>query len=64
MPAVEVTLHRADEKGQDIINELLKDADNAMQVDCAGPDVTFVVQGWFVFPKGSLAVRHDVDGPS
>lgn len=45
---------RADEKASDIISELLKDADNAMQVDCASQKVTFIVQGWFVFPKGSM----------
>ena len=57
---VDVVTYRADERTQDIIDALLEEADNAMHVDCAGPTVPFVVQGWFVFPKGSLTM--DVPG--
>ena len=51
---------REDEDVNAIIRELLLGSDNAMLVDCAGPTVHFVVQGWFVFPKGSLSKAPDV----
>lgn len=61
---MEVTLYRADEPADDIIHELIGDADNAMQVDCADPNVKFMVKGWFVFPKGSLVKSPTVAGPT
>lgn len=59
---MEVNEYRAKERPEKIINELLRDADNAMKVDCADPRVRFVVDGYFVFPKGSLA--KPVDAPA
>lgn len=53
---------RADEDADTIIRELLKGADNAMRVDCASLRVTFVVAGFFVFPKGSLNPVLEVEG--
>jgi len=58
----EVVGYRADEEGSAIIRELLKGADNAMKVDCASQRVTFVVAGWFVFPKGSMNPVVEVEG--
>jgi hypothetical protein len=57
---VNVVEYREDEATEDILQELLQDADNAMQVDCAGPTVQFVVGGWFVFPLGSMRQQPKV----
>ena len=51
---------RADEDPNVILRELLKGADNAMQVDCAGPRVSFMALGFFVFPRGSLSPPIEV----
>jgi hypothetical protein len=51
---VEVVEHRQDEPSAAILHELLHDADNAMQVDCADARSPVTVVGYFVFPKGSL----------
>lgn len=57
---MEVTELLADVPPEAVIHELVKDADNAMKVDCADPKVEFVVPGWFVFPKGSLVRSPDL----
>ncbi len=51
---MKATEYRSDERAEAIIAEVLKAADNAMEVDCADKRVTFAVTGWFIFPKGSL----------
>lgn len=61
---MEVIQLREDERPEAIILELLKGADNAMQVDCADRRTGFTVHGYFVFPSGSLVKRQDIDGPS
>jgi hypothetical protein len=57
---VNVVLYREDVDVNAIMEELLVGSDNAMQVDCASRSVTFVVAGWFVFPKGSLHEPLDI----
>jgi hypothetical protein len=46
---------REKEQPSVIIKELMADCDNAMKVDCASATVNFLVEGWFVFPKGSMS---------
>lgn len=60
--STEVIGLRADEDPREIIDELLKGSDNAMKVDCAGPRVSFIVAGYFVFPRGSLNPAIEVRG--
>lgn len=50
-----VSQYRENESPSVIIKELMADCDNAMKVDCASMKVTFVVEGWFVFPKGTMS---------
>lgn len=64
MPAVGVNELRAEEDTDAILRELLDAGDNAMMVDCAGPDVKFIVKGWFVFPPGSLVAHPELTGPT
>jgi hypothetical protein len=51
---------RETEEANAVMEELLVGSDNAMQVDCASRNVSFVVAGWFVFPKGSLHEPLDI----
>lgn len=60
---MEVTQYREDERAESIIAAVLKEADNALQVDCADQRVAYTVLGWFLFPKGSL-LKADLSGPS
>lgn len=63
MSALEVVALRADESPEKVLHELMGDADLAIPVDCAPRRVQFVVNGWFICPKGSLLVS-EVTGPT
>lgn len=58
---MDVTLYRADEKYEDVLHELMADADSAFRADCADPHANFVQVGWFMFPKGSLSTHIDIE---
>jgi hypothetical protein len=52
---VEVTQYREDVSYKDILHELMDGCDLALPVDCADRRVPYIVQGWFIFPDGSLS---------
>jgi hypothetical protein len=58
---VKVRQLREHESSAAIIKELMADCDNAMKVDCASMRVTFVVEGWFVFPKGTMSQPSELE---
>ncbi len=60
---MEVNQYREEVPIQQVIEELLVDADDAIKFDCADRRVTFAVMGWFVFPKNVL-VKNKVKSAS
>jgi hypothetical protein len=58
-----VNLLRENEQSSAIIRELMQGADYVMQVDCASMKVAYAVNGWFVFPHGTVGdVLPDIKG--